>query len=236
MNNVVNIILAILPILIVSVFVVIFDKEREPFFAYVKCYFLGFFAICIVLFINSLLGIKLDLENKNLSYLFLYSFVFTALLEETCKLLCVLLSSKFDKNFNSYFDAIVYSVFIALGFSCFENIIFIVNDNFALNTIILRAVFSVPSHVAYGVFMGKYIELARVNPNRKVSNLLLAFFIPLFIHGLFDFLLLLIPQLVTSSAAYYAVIGSIEILLYIVTIREIVSSSKRSEERLPKRK
>ena len=84
--------------------------------------------------------------------------------------------------------------------------------------------------------MGKYIELARVNPNRKATNLLLAFLVPLFIHGLFDFLLLLIPQLVASSTAYYAVIGSVEILLYIVTIREIVISSKRSEEKLPKRK
>ena len=84
--------------------------------------------------------------------------------------------------------------------------------------------------------MGKYVELARVNPNKKGLYLTLALLVPILIHGLFDFFLLFIPQFVTSNTSYYAVIGSIEVLLYVITIREIVISSKSSEERLPKKK
>ena len=236
MDNLVYLILTVLPIIIVSIFVVIFDREREPFFTYVKCYLFGFFAVCIVLYINSLFGITLDYQNDDIGYMLMYSFIFTACLEEICKFISLLISSKLDKHFDSYFDAVIYSVFIALGFSFLENISFIVNANFALRTIIVRAVFSVPSHVAYGVFMGKYFELSKINPKKKGIYLILSLIIPIIIHGLFDFLSLFIPRLVSSNVSYYTVIGFVEILLFVITVKEVVSSSKRSNEYLPKKK
>ena len=228
MNIVLSILLALLPIILISIFIILFDKEKEPLFSYIKCYFMGFFAVCVVLLFNSVTGLKLDIYSRDFVYLFVYSFVFVGLLEEVAKFLSTMIIMKIDKHFNSYFDSIVYAAFVAMGFACLENIIYIVNDNFNINTVILRAVFSVPSHVIFSVFMGKFIELFRTKEKGRVLYLLLAVIIPVLLHGLYDFVLLYVPNLVSTTLTFYVILISFEIILYIIGIREIVLSSKNS--------
>jgi len=228
MNIVVSILLAILPIIVISIFIIAFDKEKEPLFTYIKCYFMGFFSVCIVLVLNSILGIKLNTLNRDFLYLFLYSFVFVGLLEEVSKFLSTMIAIKIDKNYNSYFDSIVYASFVAMGFACLENIIYIVNDNFNMNTIILRAVFSVPSHVIFSIFMGKFIELYKTKEKRRILYLILAIVVPVLLHGLFDLVLLYVPNLVSTTLTFYVILISFEIILYIIGIREVIISSKNS--------
>mgnify|MGYP002514454572 CR=1 FL=1 len=55
---------------------------------------------------------------------------------------------------------IVYSVFVSLGFACFENILYVfANQSIAVG--ISRGILSVPGHACDAVFMGYYLSMAK---------------------------------------------------------------------------
>jgi RsiW-degrading membrane proteinase PrsW (M82 family) len=64
---------------------------------------------------------------------------------------------------------------------------------------VLRAVFSVPGHALFGVFMGYYFTMAKFNPNRRKFYILLAFTGAWLLHGVYNFILL-------SGSNYYMAI------------------------------
>jgi RsiW-degrading membrane proteinase PrsW (M82 family) len=232
MNTLISIIISLLPIIVISIVIVLFDKEKEPIFSYIKCYLLGIFAVCIILAINKyLIKSGIPSEVDALKYLF-YSFITVALLEETFKYISVLISTKLDKNCNSYYDSIIYAAFVSLGFACFENIIYLFNQNLIMRDVIYRAIFSVPNHVIFAIFMGKFLELSRVKPKKKILYLLLSLIIPVLLHGLYDFMVLYVPHLIRDDVGFYFFLGAFELILYTLGIREVVISSKKSDKLL----
>ena len=87
---------------------------------------------------------------------------------------------------------IVYSAFVALGFACIENILYVVSSGFL--TGMIRALLAVPSHACDGVLMGYYLGLAKQSEinNRKdlkQKNIFLSIFIPVLLHGFYDYCL-----------------------------------------------
>ena len=61
---------------------------------------------------------------------------------------------------------------------------------------IARAIFSVPGHFAFAVFMGYYYALYRfAPPGRKAADLLLAWLVPTVAHGIYDSLIFLFGSL-----------------------------------------
>lgn len=98
--------------------------------------------------------------TDNLNYI-LYNaaenFIGIALVEEGFKFLILYLVTRKNKNFNSLFDGLIYSVFVSLGFAALENV-FYVTENGWMNAVV-RAVLSVPGHMFFAVLMGYYYSM-----------------------------------------------------------------------------
>jgi RsiW-degrading membrane proteinase PrsW (M82 family) len=120
------------------------------------------------------------------------SFVVSALTEEGLKAIVLIPCLLNEKNFNERLDAIVYSVFLTLGFATVENIIYIVYGNYneAINLAITRGIISIPAHIMFAITMGYYIAKYKFS-NQKRENLFLAILLPILQHGIFNFILMI---------------------------------------------
>jgi len=61
--------------------------------------------------------------------------------------------------FDYFFDGIVYSTFVSLGFATIENILYAIVGGF--QAVIVRAIFTVPAHAFFGISMGINLSLAK---------------------------------------------------------------------------
>ena len=129
-------------------------------------------------------------------------FVVVGCSEELWKLLLLLLAVWKSREFDEYYDGIVYACFVSLGFACFENISYVFGQQAfsdALVTGSVRAVLSVPGHFLFGVMMGYYVALAKFDEGHRKGYLLMAFVVPMLLHGTFD-ALLMVPESMESGA------------------------------------
>ena len=83
--------------------------------------------------------------QMNFIQLLFYVFVVIALVEEASKWFFVYKISYNHNEFDSLYDMIVYASFVALGFACFENILYVYSSGIV--TGFVRAVSAVPGHV-----------------------------------------------------------------------------------------
>ena len=180
--------ISIAPVFIIAFYVYYRDKyEKEPFSVLLKALFTGILIILPIVIIERILTLfSEDMEDlQNAAYT---AFVVAGLTEEGMKYLAFYVFFWRNKNFNEKFDGIVYAVFIALGFAAIENIFYVLIGGYGVG--ILRAMTAVPAHALFGTMMGYHFGLARFNPKHKSVNLILAFVLPFFSHGLYDFLLM----------------------------------------------
>lgn len=184
---------AVLPIILIGIYIYKKDKEKEPSRLLLKLFIFGiiscFPAVSFGLFINSYFS---EINNMNFIELFIYVFLDIALVEEFCKWFFVYRIAYNHSEFDTVYDMIVYSSFVALGFACFENILYVQSAGFT--TGIARAVSAVPGHICDGVLMGFYLGFSKVN---KVNGERLLFYknvcfsilIPALTHCIYDFCL-----------------------------------------------
>ena len=92
-----------------------------------------------------------------------------------------------NRHFDEYFDGIVYAAFVSLGFAGVENIMYVFGSG--VGTGVMRALLSVPAHFLFAVVMGYFFALAKFYKNRS-WNMLMAFLVPMLLHGIFDGLLM----------------------------------------------
>ena len=103
-----------------------------------------------------------------------------------------------NRNFNEFFDGIVYACFISLGFACIENIMYVFGAGSFFGSIgigLTRALLSVPGHFLFGVLMGYYLALAKFDPQNRSKYLIYSLIIPMLAHGVFDYILMLTSSL-----------------------------------------
>ncbi len=96
-----------------------------------------------------------------------------------------------EPEFNCQYDAVVYAVFVSLGFALWENIRYVLSYGFT--TALIRAVTAVPGHACFGVFMGIWYGLAKrhdLSGNRESAKscLVLALVLPALTHALYDYI------------------------------------------------
>ena len=130
-----------------------------------------------------------------------------------------------DKNFDEYFDGIVYATFIGLGFACIENIEYVFSYGF--QTGVVRALLSVPGHFLFGVVMGYFFSMAKFHQKRGIyliSGLLLA----MLAHGLFDWLLMVASVLPFVGGIIYIVFIWGDIKLWKLGLRYINKQQENS--------
>lgn len=184
---------AVIPAVILLIQVYRADKlEKEPVNLLVQLVFLGILSTMFALVLETV-GTAL-FENlavhKGMLYYFLFYLIVVGCSEEGGKYLLLKLKTWKHPAFNCQFDGVVYAVFVSLGFALWENISYVAS--YGLQVALLRAFTAVPGHACFGVFMGVFYGIAKRADNygEKVKASVfrkLAFFVPVLIHGLYDF-------------------------------------------------
>ena len=185
--------IAILPVAVLMVFIYRQDKyQKEPIKSLIKAFIAGLLAISldimIVQGIDSLLG-----ETAIAGTVFFSAFLEAGIPEELSKFLMFMIFIWRDKNFDEYFDGIVYATFIGLGFACLENIEYVFL--FGFGTGVVRALISVPGHFLFGVVMGYFFSMAKFHPEKRGTYLMSGLLLAMVAHGLFDWLLMVTEYL-----------------------------------------
>ena len=128
--------------------------------------------------------------NHSIWFLFVDSFVLTALIEECAKFIVLKLVTWKNKEFNYTFDAIVYAVVVSVGFLTAENIVYLIKYKGALEPV--RLILPIFAQIIISIFMGYFYGLAKyedASGNKRSAKLHLveAFLVPFVMHGLFEF-------------------------------------------------
>lgn len=214
--NLILIGIAILPVVILLVFIYRKDKyDREPFGLVMKALFAGAISAIPASLLESMMSwIYMPNPSAVIAYGIYNGFAVAGCCEEACKLALLALVIWKRPEFDEYFDGIVYAAFVSLGFAGVENIMYVFNNetlSAAISTGMVRAVLSVPAHFLFGVMMGYFFSLAKFDIQHRTSNLFKAFWVPMALHGTFDALLF-----ISSGLEHFVLISSIVMLVFII--------------------
>lgn len=183
---------SIAPVAIILFYIYYRDKyEKEPISLLLKGLAAGMIIVFPILIAEQTVSSLLPfLFRGTIGNAFGNAFLVAALCEEAFKLLALYLLIWRNRNFNERFDGIVYAVFVSLGFALVENVLYVFSNG--MGTGIARAFTAVPAHAMFGIMMGYYLGLAKFSPNHSNKGLMfqLAFLFPFFIHGVYDFILM----------------------------------------------
>jgi len=178
--------LALAPGLFLLIIFYFVDREREPFAIIFATFFAGM-AASIPIAILEIFGKSLfsplsqtvSPHAINISYIFLV----VGPVEEVLKFGAVMAVVFISKQFNEWYDGILYAMVASLGFATLENIIYVLS--FGAVTGFLRFFLSVPAHALFGGIMGFFLSGAKFS-KKPFPWLLGALLIPIMFHGLFD--------------------------------------------------
>lgn len=187
---------ALAPVFMILFFVYSKDRlEREPFRKVAKVFLMSaLFTFAVVPF-ERLAGLLVYTNYRAASLMdfeFAENFWGVAFVEELYKCLILLIFIWGDECFNFRYDGIVYAVTASLGFAALENVLYVmsIGPSVALG----RALFSIPGHASFGVFMGFFFARAKHRKNQgnvlvMLFDLLSALASATLAHAIYDFLL-----------------------------------------------
>lgn len=159
------------------------DRYSEPILLIIRTFILGALLVFPIMFIQYALDTE-NLTNNN----FIQSFLFVAFLEEFAKWFLFLFAIYHHDEFDDHYDGIVYAVSISLGFASLENILYLLTNG--IEYAFLRAFFPVSSHALFGIIMGYYLGRAKLTDHHTNWNRAFALFIPIVLHGIYNYILL----------------------------------------------
>lgn len=218
-------VIAVIPGIALSIGIYLTDRyDKEPVRLLLKVFIFGCLSVIPTAIVERIL-VSVNIFSGLLSSAFT-AFIVAGLTEEFFKREVVLKSAYNSRHFNEKLDGIVYCVFAALGFATIENIMYVV-FRFSANPYIglYRGILSVPAHMLFAVTMGYYLSLAKFSSDKKVFKKYLnkALFVPVILHGIFDFILMAnIPILMAIFIPYV-------IYLWIVNLRKLNEYYKESK-------
>lgn len=188
MKILIELLVALLPAILLLVYIWKKDPQKEPTSRLVKAVLWGV-AICIpVAFLE--MGIEYVLFGIGGPTTLLGSttmaFLVAALPEETFKLLALWLVLRKNPYFDEHFDGIVYAVCVGLGFAAVENVFYVLGEEENwIGVAIARSLLAVPGHYAFAILMGYYYSIYHfVDHSRKVAVCILL--VPVVVHGIYD--------------------------------------------------
>ena len=220
--------MAILPVVVLMIYIYRQDKyQKEPVKSLIKAFVGGIIAIPLDIMIVTPIQLVLG-ETFSDSVVFFNAFLGAGIPEELSKFIIFMIFIWRDKNFDEYFDGIIYASFIGLGFACVENILYVFQ--FGFGTSIVRALFSVPAHFLFGIIMGYFLSMAKFDPEKRAKNLMSGLLLAMLAHGLFDFLLMASETVSTfASSIIYIVFLVGDIFLWRVGIKYIRKQQENSK-------
>ena len=180
---------SITPVLIFLFLIYNKDSIKEPIGLLMKCFFGGFLCVIIDLIIVKLIAPIGSSFSSPFAKSFFDAFCQAGFPEELSKLIILYWIVWKHKDFDQYFDGIIYAVFVSMGFALVENLIYVFEGG--MNVAIVRAVLAVPGHGFFGVAMGYYFSLAKFHNGPKKNEFMVkCFLVPAILHSLYDFALM----------------------------------------------
>lgn len=224
MEAILSLIVALLPIFLIGLFIYKHDKAKESTKLLVSLFVGGiiscFPAVYLEMYVSNFFP-----EEQYMSFiqLFMYVFIGIAFVEELCKWFFVYSISYDHNEFDTLYDMVVYASFVALGFACFENVLYVLSNG--IMTGVMRAISAVPGHVCDGILMGSYLSLAKMNQVRGNYQLsqkykILSLVIPTVTHGIYDFCLF------TGNLFFIGVFVIFVIAVFVICFKKVKKISK----------
>lgn len=157
-------------------------------------------------------------SQDNPRHVVLTAFLVVAVVEEGTKFFFLYRRTWRDPNFNYRFDAIVYAVFVSLGFAAFENVKYVFS--YGLSVALPRAILAIPGHMGFAVFMGWFYGRAKLRSDLGDGlgarvNLALGYLAAVFLHGMYD------TCCMTGTARSTLVFAAVVAVLYLAVFRLI---------------
>jgi protease PrsW len=181
-------IIALAPVAIIAGYIWARDKyEREPIRMLLGALLAGALTIFPVMGIESLIS-ALGEPLEGLAEAAWSGFAVAGFTEELFKYTALFLLIWKSKAFNDKYDGIVYGAFISLGFAGIENVLYVIQEGYT--TGMVRAFTAVPAHAIFGITMGFYFGMAKFYPAKRTQLKIKALIIPMFLHGVYDFILM----------------------------------------------
>lgn len=184
--------IALAPVVVLMIYIYKKDRvEKESMRLLIKLVLMGVLSTFLAVIMESVGGMLIPFAPKTVSYYAVDAFLVVGFSEEFSKYIFMKKATWRNPEFNCSFDAVVYAVFVSLGFAAFENIMYCFQ--FGMATAIVRAVTSIPGHAAFGVFMGIYYGFAKKaelagDKRRSGHYRRKAVWMPMLVHGFYDFL------------------------------------------------
>jgi protease PrsW len=164
----------------------IFEHERLKYL--IGIFLLGYMTSAFCTFIYDFYSVYLHFQlNGKIVHDILYCIFCIGLIEETVKIIPVILVFRFSKQINESLDFIIYACISALGFSFVENLLFFRTPG--LHSIAGRALSAVMMHMGlsaiaiYGLMISNHKRLDRKS---TLASFAFSFSIACIIHGLYD--------------------------------------------------
>lgn len=221
-------------------FIYVRDKyEREPLGLLLRVYFLSFFTVLPALVLEIAGGLAMEaLTVPAVLGAAIVSFAIVGLAEEGSKLLFLRRLAFKQAEFDEPYDGILYGVAVGLGFATVENIGYVLaapTVELRLQTIVARAVLSVPVHTLLGVIMGAYLGRAKFATAETRGRLLwLALLLPTFAHGLYNFPLITMETGAVGAPLFWVGISVLTVVvLWVVGFRLIRAAQETSPFKRP---
>lgn len=216
---------ALIPALFLMKYIYDKDKvEKEPGYL-LKALVIGGILAAVASIALETFGtmvLNTGISSRSPVYFILLAFLVVAAAEEGTKLFFLKRRSWNDPSFSHLFDGIVYSAFVSLGFAAFENIGYVFS--YGISVILVRALFAIPGHLGFSVFMGIFYARAKRCEVRGDyagcrSNLIAGYLIAVFLHGFYDSCAMISST--ASTIVFYAFVA----IMYIVVYRMIRDAS-----------
>ena len=222
---VIYIMAAILPALLLLVYIYNQDTvDKEPPSLLLNLLLMGVVAGLASIVLEQIGTTILDsfVSTENPAYVIFLAFLVVAVVEEGTKFFLLYRKTWRNPNFNYRFDAIVYAVFVSLGFAAFENIGYVFG--YGLTVAPARALLAIPGHMSFAVFMGYFYGRAKLffdygDKEKSRTNLWLAYLSAVFLHGFYDSCAMI------GSAGSTIVFVVFIILMYLTVYRLIKNES-----------
>ena len=218
--------LAVIPSVFLLIKVYQADKvEKEPapllFKLFIKGLESAFFAavveaLLINFGLNTLVHLGLIEGEGSFLYHAIEAFLIVAVAEEGFKYYFLKKITWNHPAFDYRFDAVVYAVFVSLGFATIENILYVwgsqIESGTGLQLSVYRGVLSVPAHCVFAVAMGIHYGAAKYAQGHEQfdleeAGLRKAFLVPVLMHGFFDFALMMNQPLYTGLFFLFVILA-----------------------------
>lgn len=217
---------AVIPAIVLLGYVYRQDRiEKEPVWLLRSLIMYGVAAALCAIVLEIIGNFLLDstVSRSSPYYILVLAFLVVGAVEEGCKFFFLKRRTWNDWNFSHLYDGVVYSVFVSLGFAAFENIKYVFS--YGLSVVLPRALFAVPGHLGFSVFMGVFYGRARLCANRgdrfgAFRNLVTGYVSAVFLHGFYDACAM--SGTAAAGIVFYGFVG----IMYFVVYRIIKKASR----------